>query len=131
LPGDALDWWRVEAVEPGRLIRLRAEMKLPGRGWLEFCVESAPGARSLLRQTAYFQPMGVLGLLYWYGLYPIHRIIFAGMIRSLGGRAERLARRAQPGRQAENIKIPEKCRSPIDKPLFLRYDGLNRFSKPI
>jgi hypothetical protein len=105
LPGDALDWWRVEAVEPGRLIRLRAEMKLPGRGWLEFCAEPTPGGQSRLRQTAYFQPTGVLGLLYWYGLYPIHRIIFAGLIRTLTNRAERLARRAQRGRQNGNIKI--------------------------
>jgi uncharacterized protein YbjT (DUF2867 family) len=95
LPGDALDWWRVEAVEPGRLIRLRAEMKLPGRGWLEFAAEPAPGGGSQLRQTAYFQPRGVFGLLYWYTLYPIHRIIFAGLIRTLARRAERLARRSE------------------------------------
>jgi uncharacterized protein YndB with AHSA1/START domain len=95
LPGEALDWWRVEDVQPGRLLRLRAEMKLPGRGWLEFSSEPAPGGRTLLRQTAYFHPTGLAGLLYWYGLYPIHRIIFRGMIRALAFRAERLNTRMQ------------------------------------
>jgi uncharacterized protein YbjT (DUF2867 family)/uncharacterized protein YndB with AHSA1/START domain len=95
LPGEALDWWRVEDVQPGRLLRLRAEMKLPGRGWLEFCAEPASAGRTLLRQTAYFHPTGLAGLLYWYGLYPIHRIIFQGMIRALARRAERLNTRLQ------------------------------------
>jgi uncharacterized protein YbjT (DUF2867 family)/uncharacterized protein YndB with AHSA1/START domain len=95
LPGEALDWWRVEEVQPGRLVRLRAEMKLPGRGWLEFSAEPAPGSRTLLRQTAYFHPRGLFGLLYWYGLYPIHRIIFRGMIRALGRRAEALRARRE------------------------------------
>jgi len=94
LPGEALDWWRVEAVQPQHFIRLRAEMKLPGRGWLEFSAEPTAGGRTLLRQTAYFQPTGLFGLIYWYGLYPIHRIIFRGMIAELSRRAEALGRRA-------------------------------------
>lgn len=84
--GDALDFWRVEAVQPGRLIRLRAEMKVPGRAWLEF--EARPdGTATTLVQTALFAPRGLGGLLYWYGLYPVHRVIFRGLIRRL----------AQPG----------------------------------
>jgi uncharacterized protein YbjT (DUF2867 family) len=85
--GDALDFWRVEAVEPDHLIRLRAEMKVPGRAWLQFHVHSLPGDRSTLSQTAYFAPKGVSGFLYWYGLYPIHKIVFAGMIRKIAERA--------------------------------------------
>jgi hypothetical protein len=73
-PGDALDFWRVEAVEPGRLLRLRAEMKVPGRAWLQF---EAGAPRCRFAQTAYFAPKGLAGLLYWYALYPLHRRIFS------------------------------------------------------
>jgi uncharacterized protein YbjT (DUF2867 family) len=85
--GDALDFWRVEAVEPDHLIRLRAEMKVPGRAWLQFHVHPLPEEQSLLSQTAYFAPKGVPGFLYWYGLYPIHKIVFAGMIHKIADRA--------------------------------------------
>jgi hypothetical protein len=86
--GEALDFWRVEAVEPGRLMRLRAEMKVPGRAWLEFQALPAEGDRTLLIQTAFFEPKGLSGLLYWYALYPIHAFIFSGMIREVGKRAK-------------------------------------------
>ena len=86
--GDALDFWRVEAVEPGRLLRLRAEMKVPGRAWLEFRVEPTDAANSLLSQTAFFAPRGLTGLLYWYLLYPIHALIFSGLAKNLARRAE-------------------------------------------
>ena len=80
--GDALDFWRVEAVEAGRLLRLHAEMKLPGRAWLEF--EAKPDdTGTTLVQTAFFAPRGLGGLIYWYGLYPVHRIIFRGLLRAL------------------------------------------------
>ncbi len=82
LPGDAVDFWRVEAVEHGRLLRLRAEMKLPGRAWLQFEVEGRNG-HSVVRQTAIFEPRGLAGLLYWYALYPLHQFIFAGMLRGI------------------------------------------------
>ncbi len=85
--GDALDFWRVEAVEPGRLVRLRAEMRVPGRAWLEFRSEPAADGGTLLTQTAYFEPKGLGGLLYWYLLYPIHGFIFSGMIRGIAARA--------------------------------------------
>ena len=85
--GDALDFWRVEAIKPGRLLRLRAEMKVPGAAWLQFETEPRDGGRTLLVQTAFFAPKGLAGLLYWYGLYPVHGRIFSGMIHALAGEA--------------------------------------------
>jgi uncharacterized protein YbjT (DUF2867 family) len=87
--GDALDFWRVEAVEPARLLRLRAEMKVPGQAWLQFQVVPRPDGQSLLTQTAFFAPKGLFGLLYWYSLYPIHAVIFSGMIDQIAQRALR------------------------------------------
>jgi hypothetical protein len=80
--GDVVDFWRVEAFEPNRLLRLQAEMKLPGRAWLEFEVTDKNGA-SVIRQTAIFDPVGLLGLAYWYVLYPVHCIVFAGMLKGI------------------------------------------------
>jgi len=85
--GDALDFWRVEAVEPGQRVRLRAEMKVPGRAWLEFQAIAQPDGRTLLTQTAFFEPKGLLGLLYWYVLYPVHSLIFSGLIRRIAEQA--------------------------------------------
>jgi len=87
LPGDTLDWWRVERVEPGRLLRLRAEMRVPGRAWLQFEV-SPRGSQSEIRQTAIFDPAGLGGLIYWYALWPLHAIVFRGMIRQIARAAE-------------------------------------------
>lgn len=84
--GDTVDFWRVEALEPGRLLRLAAEMKLPGRAWLEFEV-TGEGASSTIRQTAMFDPVGLPGMMYWYALYPVHQIVFAGMLRAIATRA--------------------------------------------
>jgi len=81
-PGATVDFWRVDAYERNRLLRLRAEMKLPGRAWLQFDVESH-GAESTIRQTAIFHPAGLLGTAYWYGLFPVHRWIFGGMLRGI------------------------------------------------
>lgn len=94
--GDAVDFWRVEAVEPNRLLRLRAEMKVPGRAWLEFRVEPRGPNCSLLSQTAFFAPHGLTGLLYWYLLYPVHRLIFNGMSKALARAAEQTAPEAEP-----------------------------------
>ncbi len=80
--GDTLDCWRVEAFEPDRRLRLAAEMKLPGRAWLEFEVEEIPDG-SLIRQTAIFDPVGLAGLFYWYGIYPLHKAVFHGMLRGI------------------------------------------------
>jgi uncharacterized protein YbjT (DUF2867 family) len=80
--GGTLDFWRVEAFEPDRLLRLSAEMKLPGKAWLEFeVVGDASG--SVIRQTAIFDPVGLSGLLYWYLLFPLHHFIFAGTLRGI------------------------------------------------
>jgi hypothetical protein len=86
--GDALDFWRVEEVQPGRLLRLRAEMKVPGRAWLEFEVAPQADGRSVLSQTALFAPKGLFGWCYWYSLYPVHAVIFRLMIRRLAEAAE-------------------------------------------
>ncbi len=87
--GDALDFWRVESFTSHRRLLLRAEMKLPGRAWLEFEVDPQDEG-SIIRQTALFDPLGVFGLLYWYGLYPIHDRIFSGMLRNIGRFAEEI-----------------------------------------
>ncbi|MBT8387727.1 MAG: SDR family oxidoreductase [Ignavibacteria bacterium] len=90
LPGDPLDFWRVEAIEKNKLLRLHAEMKLPGEAWLQFEVENAGMNRSTLTQTAFFEPKGLLGLLYWYPIYPLHGIIFGGMIKAIKRAAEKI-----------------------------------------
>jgi hypothetical protein len=87
-PGDTVDFWRVEAVEPDRLLRLRAEMRLPGRAWLQFEVEPH-GAGSRIRQTAIFDPVGLVGLAYWYALYPLHAFVFRGMLEGIARAATR------------------------------------------
>jgi uncharacterized protein YbjT (DUF2867 family) len=81
-PGDALDFWRVEAIVPGRLLRLRAEMKLPGLAWLELSAGEQAG-RTVYRQRALFHPRGLAGHAYWYSLLPAHRAVFAGMARGI------------------------------------------------
>lgn len=90
LPGDVVDCWRVESVETPRHLRLAAEMKLPGRAWLEFDVQPAQNGVTL-RQTATFDPVGLSGLAYWYVLFPLHELVFRGMIRNLGREAEAVA----------------------------------------
>ena len=80
--GDTIDFWRVERFEPNHLLRLVAEMKLPGRAWLEFEVTGDDSA-STIRQTAIFDPVGLFGRLYWYALYPFHQLIFGGMLRRI------------------------------------------------
>jgi len=85
--GDPLDFWRVEALEAPHLLRLRAEMKLPGRAWLQFEVQKdAQGSR--VEQTAFFEPHGVLGYLYWYSVLPLHRFVFPGLVGALKTKAE-------------------------------------------
>jgi uncharacterized protein YbjT (DUF2867 family) len=80
--GDTIDCWRVEMFEPDRCLRLVAEMKLPGRAWLEFEVSENRSACTL-RQTAIFEPHGLAGLGYWYLVYPLHQLVFAGMLRNI------------------------------------------------
>ncbi len=85
--GDILDFWRVDAFEPDGRLRLVAEMKIPGRAWIEFEVLSAGRDRSMIRQTAVFDPSGLAGLAYWYLLYPVHALVFDGMLRGIATRA--------------------------------------------
>ncbi len=80
--GETVDFWRVEAVEPDCLLRLYAEMKVPGRAWLQFEIEPSQTGTTV-RQTAIFDPRGLAGLVYWYSLYPIHKLVFTGMLRKI------------------------------------------------
>jgi uncharacterized protein YbjT (DUF2867 family) len=84
--GESLDFWRVEVVEKDRLMRLRAEMKLPGKAWLEFQSQRQED-KTLLTVTAYFDPHGLPGFLYWYAMFPFHKFIFAGLTRGIASRA--------------------------------------------
>jgi uncharacterized protein YbjT (DUF2867 family) len=84
--GEPLDFWRVEELVPERRLRLEAEMKLPGRAWLAFEVEPEGGG-ARITQTAMFDPRGLAGLAYWYAVWPLHRLVFAGMLRGLARRA--------------------------------------------
>ena len=86
--GEALDFWRVTGIEPGRLLELRAEMKLPGVATLTFDIEPLGHDRARLTQTARFKPKGLLGLLYWYSVLPLHNFVFNGMLRGIAKSAE-------------------------------------------
>ena len=98
--GDTLDFWRVEAFEQDRLLRLSAEMKTPGRIWLQFEV-NGDRAGTTLRQTAIFDPHGLAGLAYWYALYPFHCLIFEGMLRRIERAAIASARGSVPRSPAQ------------------------------
>ncbi len=102
LVGEACDFWRVEEVVPGRLLRLRAEMKVPGRAWLEFHVTPAPGGGATLRQRATFFPRGLAGQAYWYAVLPFHGTVFRSMLRRISEAAVRADRagegQAGPGK---------------------------------
>jgi len=104
--GDTLDWWRVEAFEPDRRLHLWAEMKLPGRAWLEFEVEGDIHS-STIRQTAIFDPVGLSGLAYWYLIYPLHQLIFAGMLRGIVAASLREGEQAQQRDEQDTNVIPQ------------------------
>jgi uncharacterized protein YbjT (DUF2867 family) len=87
--GDAVDFWRVEAWDPAGLLRLRAEMRLPGKAWLQFEAISQASGGSFLRQTAFFEPRGIFGYLYWYGVSPFHSFIFGNMARRIAAASQR------------------------------------------
>jgi hypothetical protein len=87
--GDVLDFWRVEEYVEDHRLRLAAEMKVPGRAWLEYEVQPIEGG-SEIRQTAVFDPVGLSGQLYWYSIYPFHNLIFPGTLRGIARRAESL-----------------------------------------
>ncbi|BBB01524.1 putative oxidoreductase [Actinacidiphila reveromycinica] len=87
--GDSLDFWRVEEIERGRLLRLRAEMRLPGPAWLEMCAGTDAEGRTRYRQRAVFQPHGLFGHLYWWSVSPFHAVVFGGMARNIARAAAR------------------------------------------
>ncbi|MFE8005989.1 SDR family oxidoreductase [Streptomyces sp. NPDC057418] len=89
--GDSLDFWRVEEIEPGHLLRLRAEMRLPGLAWLEMYAEKGEHGRSHYRQRAVFHPAGLLGHAYWWSVSPFHAFVFGGMARNIARAAGREA----------------------------------------
>lgn len=101
LVGDAVDFWRVEEVVPGRLLRLRAEMRLPGLAWLELTVEPVgpdeDASPTVFAQRALFHPHGLAGQLYWWTVYPFHGVVFGGMQRNVA-RAAQTAERARTDR---------------------------------
>ncbi|ARF57889.1 SDR family oxidoreductase [Streptomyces gilvosporeus] len=87
--GDSVDFWRVEEIEPGRLLRLRAEMRLPGPAWLEMYAGTDDTGRTRYRQRALFHPHGLLGHAYWWSVSPFHAVVFGGMARNIARTAER------------------------------------------
>ncbi|MFJ6591971.1 SDR family oxidoreductase [Streptomyces violaceusniger] len=87
--GDSLDFWRVEEVLPPRLLRLRAEMRLPGLAWLEMTVDRDARGGAVYRQRALFHPRGLAGHLYWWSVAPFHALVFGGMARNIAARAEK------------------------------------------
>ncbi|QUC63526.1 SDR family oxidoreductase [Streptomyces sp. A2-16] len=99
--GDSLDFWRVEAIEPGRLLRLRAEMRLPGLAWLEMGVAADEDGRVRYRQRALFHPHGLLGHAYWWCVSPFHSIVFGGMARNIARAAAGSA-----GREPKHAAVP-------------------------
>jgi len=86
--GDTVDFWRVEALDPDRRLRLAAEMKLPGRAWLEFEV-TRDATGSVIRQTATFDAKGLLGRAYWYSVFPLHQFVFGGMLHAIAAESRR------------------------------------------
>lgn len=92
--GDAVDFWRVQKLEPGRMLQLRAEMKLPGRAWLRFDLVPHGPNETELHQTAFFEPKGLAGWAYWTAVAPLHALIFPAMAREIARRAEAASARA-------------------------------------
>ncbi|MGW5422027.1 SDR family oxidoreductase [Streptomyces sp. NPDC003943] len=86
--GDALDFWRVEEIDRGHLLRLRAEMRLPGLAWLEMAVDRDEQGRTTYRQRALFHPRGLAGQAYWWSVAPFHAVVFGGMARNIARTAE-------------------------------------------
>ncbi|MCB0164055.1 MAG: DUF2867 domain-containing protein [Anaerolineae bacterium] len=105
IQGQLLDFWRVEKLVPPQVMRLRAEMKLPGRGWLQFETEPAGAGRTKLTQTAFYAPRGLWGTLYWYILVPFHGLIFGNMSREIAQRAEALAQ----GKELDTVLTERKA----------------------
>ncbi|MET9764616.1 SDR family oxidoreductase [Streptomyces sp. NPDC006372] len=111
--GDSLDFWRVEEIRRGRLLRLRAEMRLPGLAWLEMRVDGDADGPARYRQRALFHPHGLLGHLYWWSVWPFHAAVFGGMARNIVRAASRVqeerTRARAPGTASGHASPPEDC----------------------
>ena len=107
--GDVVDFWRVEALEPDRLLRLRAEMRVPGKAWLQFevCPAEGDADASVVTQTAFFEPKGLYGLLYWYLFYLPHQWLFPGMLREIADRAEAAGQQARTSASSDAMAESE------------------------
>jgi uncharacterized protein YbjT (DUF2867 family) len=105
--GDILDFYRVEALEPNRLVRLRAELKAPGLGWMEWHIRQQSQGGVALTQIAYFAPTGLPGFLYWYLLLPFHRLVFAGLVKAIARRAAE-TQNSLPRRRHAKTNFPKK-----------------------
>lgn len=130
--GEALDWWRVELIDRPHLLRLRAEMQVPGLAWLELGVEPEPDGGSHYHQRAIFQPRGLAGHLYWKAITPFHNIVFGGMVRNIIGAAEHhipAATAGDPHRsagrsaQSPTMQRPRIGRAPADRGAGEERDG--------
>ena len=95
LAGEAVDFWRVEEIDPPRLLRLRAEMRMPGKAWLQWEAQAEAGGTRLV-QTAGFEPDALAGWAYWWGLYPIHRLVFSDLVRAIAREALKAAQQMEP-----------------------------------
>jgi hypothetical protein len=120
--GDTIDWWRVEEVEPESLLRLRAEMRLPGLAWLDLRVESDDDERTVFRQVAYFHPRGLLGQLYWWAVTPFHGFVFGGMQRNIARAAEAHERRGAPD-GGQRTREPADEQTPVSPPVAVYRQG--------
>ena len=125
IEGDALDFWRVEKFVPNRLLRLQAEMKVPGRAWLEFEVTERPDKSCSVRQTAIFDPVGLFGLIYWYSLYPLHEFVFNGMLNGLLQSAQERSLDCDLA-QAEMLTNRQKTANGLDTMHVVNDDAPNR-----
>ncbi|WP_052864311.1 SDR family oxidoreductase [Streptomyces niger] len=104
--GDSLDFWRVEEIEPGHLLRLRAEMRLPGLAWLEMYAERDEDGRTRYRQRALFHPRGLSGHAYWWSVAPFHAVVFGGMARNITQAAAKSMSAPKKGRTHERRPDP-------------------------
>ncbi len=86
--GDCVDYYRVEAIEPGRVLRLCSHLAAPGVGWMEWRVDAAKQDACCLTQTAFFAPHGLPGFVYWFALSPVHRLVFRGLIKAIKRQSE-------------------------------------------
>jgi uncharacterized protein YbjT (DUF2867 family) len=110
--GDAVDWWRVEEIDEGRLLRLRAEMRVPGLAWLDLSVQQDDRGRTVFRQRALFHPRGLVGQAYWWSVAPFHGVVFGGMQRNIA----RAAEAAEVGVRPVDVAPPTGAPASRDRP---------------